>query len=1136
MLYLISLFLISGLFIGCLLIISTNYEVIINNLKTNRFTQVLLLEESSYVVPYVIQKYYSYIIDIRSNIIPSIFTTSYWFENTELIKDKELKHQNELRINILKRISLTLALILYTLIIFFWLKYKITILIYQFLINTGFKDQIWSLDVILGVDSLSIPFLVLIGFILPLVYLSNWTTIDHLPTQYYMIIILLEIFLIIVFLVIDLIMFYVFFESILPPLFVLIGLYGASQKFRAGYYLFLYTLFGSLFMLLIFVKMGSDTATSFFIGYTNHNGFTEWQVIIWVILFVSFSVKTPLLPVHIWLPLAHSDANVSGSIILASIVLKLALYGFIRILIAIFFIGTAWLTPFILGLCSISVAYSSFTTIRQFDLKVLVAYSSIAHMASSLLGTFSDTLYGLIGSIIFGLAHGFVSPGLFLIVGAVLYDRCGSRIINYYRGLNAILPFLALIFLILVFGNMGVPLTGNFIGEFLSLIGAYQQNIFIASIGALSIILSAVYSIFMYNRVTSGSISPYIHSIPDIFRKEYYILIPLILLTIILGIYPSFISADIEFGLSNFLFMTSLPFFTNSKSNPNINILLNSSSINKNNKNCKIENEIPLSELKNIDKKSKNNLKLNILDNYINNFIIGSKKSKSIENLIKAIVPWKDKPNFLYIISKDGFKLLRKKFFILVIFIFLPWLITTYPHLLGIDIEFGLSHFLLTGNLWSTMAALTFEKAEKKSKTLHRNANNPHTTPVVEKAVPDIGDNNNRNDQDSTDLVNSDNKSNVGNTANKSNTVNTENKLISTDSTDTENSKDIEKDKNEENIDKNEESRDKNEESRDKNKENTAKNENEENIDKNENKQNVDKNEKTENSLKEENNDSSENKVESGNIKNQINPVNSENDSSELDRGVQNINLNDQSQTVGLPHSKEGTSRFVGLNDKENQPVDAAELRNKIEKLPKIIETEKSSYIQNKIIDKYNSMTAEEYKIYCENNTTKPSTNPEIPQDKIINVVKWPLNREEDSDDDSSRRPETESSVSRTITSPESSSSTSTKCVDTSFVDEKIKPIHGLNDNNIDYSIYDILKMNFSFEDLLFFINQINLSGGNISVWKYFILFIFFLFYTMKFYALYLTIKSNKEEINMIFLKFKYICSNFKNKIKKYLF
>ena len=313
--------------------------------------------------------------------------------------------------------------------------------------------------------------------------------------------------------------------------------------------------------------MGSDTGTSFYDGYTNHSAFTGLQELIWIILFVSFSVKTPLIPVHIWLPLAHSDANVSGSIILASIVLKLALYGFIRILIAIFFFATMRLTPFFLGLCSMSVVYSSFTTIRQFDLKVLVAYSSIAHMASSLLGTFSDTIYGLVGSIIFGLAHGFVSPGLFIVVGAILYDRCGSRIINYYRGLNGLLPFLGLLFLILVFGNMGVPLTGNFMGEFLSLLGAYQQNMFIASIGGLSIILSAVYSIFMYNRVTSGSLSPYIHTIPDLFRKEYYILAPLILLTIVLGIYPGFMCGDIEFGLSNYLLIGGIPIISNSVNN-----------------------------------------------------------------------------------------------------------------------------------------------------------------------------------------------------------------------------------------------------------------------------------------------------------------------------------------------------------------------------------------------------------------------------------------------------------------------------------------------------------------------------------------------------------------------------------------
>jgi len=207
----------------------------------------------------------------------------------------------------------------------------------------------------------------------------------------------------------------------------------------------------------------------------------------------------------------------------------------------------------------ISVLYSSFTTIRQFDLKVLVAYSSIAHMGSTLLGTFSNTLYGLLGSIVFGLAHGFVSPALFILVGAVLYDRCGSRIINYYKGLTNIIPFFTLLLLLFIFGNMGVPLTGNFIGEFLSLLGAYQQNIFIASIGTTSVILSAVYSIFMYNRITGGSLSPYIHTIPDLFRKEFYMLLPLLFFTFILGVYPYFVTSEIEFGLSSFLLIGSTP-------------------------------------------------------------------------------------------------------------------------------------------------------------------------------------------------------------------------------------------------------------------------------------------------------------------------------------------------------------------------------------------------------------------------------------------------------------------------------------------------------------------------------------------------------------------------------------------------
>ena len=547
------LILIPLLFIYYILWASENYKITQDFYRSSILKYITAVRGIRYEIPYVLRKYYSHIISVKPELIPLITPASIWKERTENWREDWEKNGEEIKGRMITKIGLSSSLILYFILVLYWLQYNRGRFGYQLFGNLIRENELWNLDVLLGIDSISLPFVLLTVFIFPIVYLSNWSTTNKFHAYYIIIIIGLELFLIIVFLVVDLIMFYIFFESTLPLLFVLIGLYGAAQKFRAGYYLFLYTLFGSLFMLLSFVKVGGDTGINYFEAYTVQNSNSFFQEIIWIILFVSFSVKTPLIPVHIWLPLAHSDANVSGSIILASIVLKLALYGFLRILIGLFVFATLKLIPFFFGLCSISVLYSSFTTIRQFDLKVLVAYSSIAHMASSLLGTFSDTLYGIIGSVIFGLAHGFVSPGLFLIVGAVLYDRAGTRIINYYRGLNVILPFVGLLFLILVFGNMGVPLTGNFIGEFLSLLGAYQQNIIMGSVAALSVVLSAVYSIYMYNRVTSGSLSPYVHIIPDFFRKEVYSLGPLLILTLLLGIYPYFISGYIEFGLSNLL-------------------------------------------------------------------------------------------------------------------------------------------------------------------------------------------------------------------------------------------------------------------------------------------------------------------------------------------------------------------------------------------------------------------------------------------------------------------------------------------------------------------------------------------------------------------------------------------------------
>ena len=542
--------------IGIILFVSNaSRRLRIRSISTDIKDLTYQLEENKLIIPYRLKLGYKEIVESKLNMIPSNLTMKFWIENSEIKREKEEVTLRDYIVSVIKRQTIFYSIVLFIIILFIWMRFDANELGMQFITLDNISYEL----LLLGLDGLTLPFILLIGLIFPLCYLSNWTTIEVWDIYYLISIFAIEYFLIMVFIVIDFTCFYIFFESILPPLFILIGVYGAAQRFRAGYYLFLYTLFGSLFMLVSFMKMGGEVASTFFESIPLEDLYQVLETILWLVLFLSFSVKTPLVPFHIWLPLAHSDANVSGSIILASIVLKLALYGFLRVLIGILVISTVSCNPLVLAMCGISILYSSFTTMRQFDLKVLVAYSSVAHMGSTLLGTFSDTLYGLVGSILFGLAHGLVSPALFILVGAFLYDRVGTRFINYYRGLTNILPIFALLFLLFIFGNMGVPLTGNFIGEFLSLLGAYQKNIFIAIIGTTSVILSAAYSIFLYNRVASGSLSPFIKTIPDMFRKEFYLLAPLLFLTILLGVYPYFITSEIEFSMSGFLLFTFSP-------------------------------------------------------------------------------------------------------------------------------------------------------------------------------------------------------------------------------------------------------------------------------------------------------------------------------------------------------------------------------------------------------------------------------------------------------------------------------------------------------------------------------------------------------------------------------------------------
>jgi NADH-ubiquinone oxidoreductase chain 4 len=490
---------------------------------------------------------------------------STWLKISEIRINKNDLLLREWKSKTSTKLGMIFSILFFILIIVWWNENRDQVWSHINIKISDINKEIKSLSFYFNIDILSLVFILLTGFIFPLSHMSNWLNIESLKEYFVVIMIILELLLLLVFSVIDFIIFYITFESTLPLLFFLIGLYGASQKFRAGFYIFLYTLLGSLFMLISFVKMGGDLSSTFFQTQSINNFNSIIQIWLWSALFISFSVKTPIVPAHIWLPLAHSDANVSGSIVLASVVLKLALYGFIRILIGILHYCTKLLSPFVMAICAISIIYSSASTIRQFDMKVLVAYSSIAHMGSTILGAFSDTIYGIVGSILFGLAHGFVSPALFILVGAVLYDRCGSRIINYYRGLTNIIPIFSLILLFFLFGNMGVPLTANFIGEFLSLLAAFQSNIFIVSIAALSVVFSAVYSIFLFNRITSGTISTYIKTIPDLFRREFFILLPLVILTIILGIYPYFITSQLEYGLSSFLLVSPTIFSIETK-------------------------------------------------------------------------------------------------------------------------------------------------------------------------------------------------------------------------------------------------------------------------------------------------------------------------------------------------------------------------------------------------------------------------------------------------------------------------------------------------------------------------------------------------------------------------------------------
>lgn len=418
--------------------------------------------------------------------------------------------------------------------------------------------EISSYDLYLGIDGLSIYFVLLTTIIVPIALLSNWTSINQNIRSYVIIILLLETLLLAVFLVLDILLFYIFFESILPPLFLLIGLFGSSNKVRASFYLFLYTLFGSLFLLLSILTMSSIMGTTDFDALYKTNFNYSTQLFLFYGIFIAFAIKTPTIFLNTWLLKAHVESPLGGSIILAGIVLKLSLYGVFRLILPLLPKASIDYTYIIYLIGVITILYASFSTLRTIDIKELIAYSSVSHAAVYLMGVFSNTIQGIEGGILLGLAHGFVSSGLFICAGGVLYDRSGTRLIPFYRGVAQVMPVFSILFFILCLGNCGVPLTLNFVGEFMSLYGVFEKLPLLGVLASSSIVFSAAYTIFMFNRIAFGG-AFFLNTMDrytfiDVNKREFLILLTLVVFTVVLGIYPAPILDGLHFSVSSLIY------------------------------------------------------------------------------------------------------------------------------------------------------------------------------------------------------------------------------------------------------------------------------------------------------------------------------------------------------------------------------------------------------------------------------------------------------------------------------------------------------------------------------------------------------------------------------------------------------
>jgi len=423
--------------------------------------------------------------------------------------------------------------------------------------DTGFqlveeRDWLIGLTYKVGVDGISVLFVLLTTFLMPITIAACWG-VTHRVKEYMIAMLILETLMIGVFVALDLVLFYLFFEAGLIPMFLIIGIWGGKDRIYASFKFFLYTFLGSVLMLVAMIAMYVDAGTTDIAALLTHEFSTGtvsvlgWQIVggmqtlLWLAFFASFAVKMPMWPVHTWLPDAHVQAPTAGSVILAAVLLKMGGYGFLRFSLPMFPVGSDIMAPLVLWLSVIAIIYTSLVAMVQEDMKKLIAYSSVAHMGFVTMGIFAANQQGVDGAIFQMISHGFVSGALFLCVG-VIYDRMHTRDIDAYGGLVVRMPAYAAIFMLFTMANVGLPGTSGFVGEFLTLIGVFQVNTWIGVLAATGVILSAGYALYLYRRVVFGDlIKESLKSITDMDRREKVIFAPLVVMTLLLGVYPSLV-------------------------------------------------------------------------------------------------------------------------------------------------------------------------------------------------------------------------------------------------------------------------------------------------------------------------------------------------------------------------------------------------------------------------------------------------------------------------------------------------------------------------------------------------------------------------------------------------------------------